>query len=40
VVAKCDPDNAPSVRVLEKIGMTRIGQAITASATSTHASQV
>lgn len=26
VVAKCDPDNAPSVRVLEKIGMTRIGE--------------
>jgi [ribosomal protein S5]-alanine N-acetyltransferase len=25
VVAKCDPANAPSVRVLEKIGMTRRG---------------
>jgi ribosomal-protein-alanine N-acetyltransferase len=27
VSAKCDPDNAPSVRVLEKIGMTRCGEA-------------
>jgi len=27
VVAKCDPANAPSVRVLEKIGMTRGGEA-------------
>jgi [ribosomal protein S5]-alanine N-acetyltransferase len=26
VFAKCDPENAPSVRVLEKIGMTRCGQ--------------
>jgi ribosomal-protein-alanine N-acetyltransferase len=26
VVAKCDPANAPSVRVLEKIGMTRHGE--------------
>jgi ribosomal-protein-alanine N-acetyltransferase len=25
VIAKCDPGNAPSVRVLEKIGMTRLG---------------
>jgi RimJ/RimL family protein N-acetyltransferase len=27
VVAKCDPDNLPSVRVLEKIGMSRVGDA-------------
>ncbi len=27
VIAKCAPDNAPSVRVLEKIGMTRCGEA-------------
>jgi len=27
VIAKCDPANAPSVRVLEKIGMTRCGEA-------------
>jgi RimJ/RimL family protein N-acetyltransferase len=26
VVAKCKPDNAPSVRVLEKIGMARLGR--------------
>jgi [ribosomal protein S5]-alanine N-acetyltransferase len=26
VIAKCDPQNAPSVRVLEKIGMTRSGE--------------
>ena len=26
VIAKCDPANAPSVRVLEKIGMTRCGK--------------
>jgi ribosomal-protein-alanine N-acetyltransferase len=26
VIAKCDPANAPSVRVLEKIGMTRLGR--------------
>jgi ribosomal-protein-alanine N-acetyltransferase len=26
VVARCDPANAPSVRVLEKIGMTRRGE--------------
>lgn len=25
VVATCDPDNLPSVRVLEKIGMSRVG---------------
>jgi ribosomal-protein-alanine N-acetyltransferase len=25
VIAKCDPDNYPSVRVLEKIGMQRVG---------------
>jgi ribosomal-protein-alanine N-acetyltransferase len=25
VIAKCDPGNTPSVRVLEKIGMTRLG---------------
>ena len=27
VIAKCDPENAPSVRVLEKIGLTRCGEA-------------
>jgi RimJ/RimL family protein N-acetyltransferase len=27
VIAKCDPDNHPSVRVLEKIGMQRVGDA-------------
>ena len=27
VIAKCDPDNYPSVRVLEKIGMQRVGDA-------------
>jgi RimJ/RimL family protein N-acetyltransferase len=26
VIAKCDPANAPSVRVLEKIGLTRTGE--------------
>lgn len=26
VVAKCDPNNVPSVRVLEKIGMNRLGE--------------
>jgi ribosomal-protein-alanine N-acetyltransferase len=26
VIAKCDPSNSPSVRVLEKIGMTRRGE--------------
>jgi RimJ/RimL family protein N-acetyltransferase len=26
IVAKCDPDNFPSMRVLEKIGMKRVGQ--------------
>jgi ribosomal-protein-alanine N-acetyltransferase len=27
VIAKCDPNNYPSVRVLEKIGMQRVGDA-------------
>ena len=27
VIAKCDPDNYPSMRVLEKIGMQRVGDA-------------
>jgi RimJ/RimL family protein N-acetyltransferase len=27
VIAKCDPDNYPSARVLEKIGMQRVGDA-------------
>jgi [ribosomal protein S5]-alanine N-acetyltransferase len=27
VIAKCDPDNLPSVRVLEKIGMNRVSDA-------------
>ena len=27
VIAKCDPDNHPSVRVLEKVGMQRVGDA-------------
>jgi ribosomal-protein-alanine N-acetyltransferase len=27
VIAKCDPDNVASVRVLEKIGMNRVGEA-------------
>jgi [ribosomal protein S5]-alanine N-acetyltransferase len=27
VVAKCDPDNLPSLRVLEKAGMSRVGDA-------------
>jgi [ribosomal protein S5]-alanine N-acetyltransferase len=29
VVAKCDPNNSPSVRVLEKAGMTRRGKDLT-----------
>jgi RimJ/RimL family protein N-acetyltransferase len=29
VVAKCDPDNSPSVRVLEKAGMKRHGKDLT-----------
>jgi [ribosomal protein S5]-alanine N-acetyltransferase len=26
VIARCDPDNVASVRVLEKIGMNRVGE--------------